>query len=266
MTIAILGSGPAGLVAAAALDDIAHPEPFDVQIFSLGSPSPLYGAQYLHAPIPGFTHGDPIDVKYRLSGEAEGYRNKVYGYGDVTTSVEVLEEDHEGWDIRQTYAALWEEYSYLITPAVIDWQTVQAMSERYDLVISTIPATKVCRHRDGRHMFRHTQIMAAGSAPDIGILLDEWDSYCDEGEVVCSGRFEDHWYRISRIFGYKTIEFPWSERAWAPKTAGAVMKPIDHTCDCWADTNVHQVGRYGAWKKGVLVHEVFEQVQEIACR
>lgn len=261
MRVAILGSGPAGLVAAAAIETQLDAE---TVIYALGPKSPLYGAQYLHAPIPGFTKGAPIDVKYILEGEALIYRSKVYGYADVKTSVETLDEDHQAWDIRQTYDALWEEYNYLIEPTLVDWQTVNILNNNFDLIISTIPAPRICRRKDGSHQFKSTDIIAAGSAPDIGITLeDSWDIYCKEGEVICSGRMEDPWYRMSRIFGYITIEFPMAMRHFGPKTAGIVRKPLSHDCNCWEGSNIIQVGRYGAWKKGVLVHEVYDEVTQL---
>jgi len=51
MRIAVLGCGPAGLMSAHAAM-VATESEADLAIFSTKRKSPLYGAQYLHQPIP----------------------------------------------------------------------------------------------------------------------------------------------------------------------------------------------------------------------
>ena len=265
--IAILGSGPSGLVAAAAVaDGILLGTDADLDIFSLGVKSPLYGAQYLHQPIPDYTDPDDyIDVTYRLVGSADDYREKVYQGSEVPVSVETLEKEHPAWDIRSTYDNLWEDFGDYITPCILNGDTMQDIVDRYDMVLSTIPLPKVCR-KSREHKFSNAQIVAAGSAPDLDITLDEFANMCPPETVICNGNHSVPWYRVSNIFGYLTAEFSMNYALFAPNTASVVRKPIGHNCSCWTQPNVHLLGRYGAWKKGVLVHDVYNEVVEILCR
>lgn len=59
MNIAILGCGPSGLVAAHAAMQININK--RVSVFSRNLRSPIYGAQYLHQPIPGTFAGQSIE-------------------------------------------------------------------------------------------------------------------------------------------------------------------------------------------------------------
>src|SRR4051794_1106286 len=105
--VLVLGCGPAGLMAAHAAT-LAGYEP---TIVSRKRKSEMYGAQYLHQPIPEVSPDKSFHVRYELDGSVDGYRDKVYGdawRGQV--SPEDLETDHEGWDIRSTYDMLWNFY------------------------------------------------------------------------------------------------------------------------------------------------------------
>ena len=105
MKAAILGVGPAGLTAAAAI--IRGGGTVDLFAKELQQ-SKLYGCQYLHEPIPGYTVTPPVDVLYTLIGTPGEYKRKVYGKDwDGSVSPEDLDEDHKAWDIRQTYNYLW---------------------------------------------------------------------------------------------------------------------------------------------------------------
>lgn len=264
MKIAILGSGPSGLVAAEAVTECLFGTEHDLDIFSLGKKSPLYGAQYLHQPILGVTDfTKSIEVEYRLEGTAGGYRQKVYPGSEVSVSVEMLEPNHMAWDIRETYDSLWEDFGDLVIPSILNFERVKVISRKYDLVLSTIPLPKVC---GAKHRFESANIVAAGSAPDLNIGLEEYEKLCPPSTVICNGDDRVPWYRISNIFGYVTAEFSMLHGLWAPGSAGMVRKPVSHNCDCWDNSNVNLLGRYGAWKKGVLVHNVYEEVVRMLCQ
>ena len=267
MKIAVLGSGPSGLVAAEAVTECLFGTEHDLDIFSLGKKSPLYGAQYLHQPILGVTDFmKSIEVQYRLEGTADGYRQKVYPGSEgaeVSVSVEMLEPNHPAWDIRETYDRLWEDFGDLVVPSILNFEMVKVISRRYDLVLSTIPLPKIC---GAKHRFENANIVAAGSAPDLNIGLEEYKNLCPPNTVICNGDDRVPWYRISNIFGYVTAEFSMRYSSWAPKSASMVRKPLSHSCDCWDNSNVHLLGRYGAWKKGVLVHDVYEEVVRMLCQ
>src|SRR4051812_38354175 len=109
MKIAVLGCGPAGMMAAAgAVEAALDYEGGDIAIFSRKRKSELFGAQYLHKPIPWATPPKEVTVDYRIIGEPADYKRKVYGNGWLgAVSPEDLQEPHPGWDIRETYDNLW---------------------------------------------------------------------------------------------------------------------------------------------------------------
>lgn len=255
MNIAVLGCGPAGLVAAHAASRAGH----DVCIFSKARKSEMFGAQYLHEPIPGIEPGPSIDVSYRLRGTASEYRRKVYGPDyDGAVSPEDLGESHKAWDIRTTYDALWERYGERVNDTVIRWGTVRDLLKAYDVVLSTIPATQLC-HKTEDHTFAAQNIWAYGDAPARGQRLH---SPVPEGSIVCNGKLIPSWYRASKIFGHATLE--WSMRdphaaSMVPAGASVVQKPLWTDCTCFPA--VKRFGRYGRWQKGVLVHHTYAEVQ-----
>lgn len=262
MKVAVLGCGPAGLMAAhgAVMSLFEHPyrEDMHVRIFSRKRKSPLYGAQYLHAPIPAHTQALPVMVDYRLDGSADDYRQKVYGrMWDGTVSPEDLAEPHRAWDIRQTYDSLWESYRHIVEDTWIDPMTVRKIIDGgWDIVINSVPRDQLCFKG---HAFGATEITAAGDAPDLGIRIPY---NCPDNTVICNGNDNPSWYRLSNVFGHKTVEWPSSIAKVPVTTAAAVRKPTYTECDCWAD-KLHHVGRYGRWEKGVLSHTAYTDAYNI---
>jgi len=266
MKIAVLGSGPAGLMsAAAALSASGDSTGGDLTIFSINGKSKLYGAQYLHAPIPSYTDERRSGwrvVTYTMVGHPEDYRLKVYGpMWDGSVSPEDLEETHHAWDIRQTYDALWDDFKDHIVSVRIDPAGLAALVSGltvygdFDLIINTIPRPMLCPKG---HQFRSTSIWAAGEAPDLGIDLARFS--CPPETVICNGDPTPSWYRVSNIFGHKTVEWPENTKPPIP-SAASVTKPLDTNCDCHEGKVLH-VGRYGKWQKGVLTHHAYQEVLE----
>jgi hypothetical protein len=254
MRVAILGCGPAGLIAAHAVNQMSRLD-IDITIFSRNRKSHMYGAQYLHIPIPDMSFAEPVKVSYTLTGTNDGYRRKVYGdlpfIGQVST--EALPESHMAWDIREAYDNLWNYYSsYIINSEITPEAPLSLRQMGADLIISTVPAPLLC---DKGHVFRSQQIWAAGEAHDRDIRLPY---SCPENTVLCNGNDEPAWYRLSNIFGVKTVE--WSVHNVKNKppvaTAGPVDKPINTNCDCWPE--VVRAGRYGTWRKGVLSSDAYK--------
>lgn len=266
MRVAILGSGPAGLMSAAAvLAATRNPFGFDIVILSNNGKSSLYGAQYLHAPIPAYTESRWPDAKraisYQLVGEVDQYKRKVYGpLWDGTVSPQELEESHYAWDIRQTYDALWDDFKDHVERIHMDPAGLRMLIDghtaygKLDLIINTIPRPMLCREG---HQFQQTSIWAAGEAPDRGIDLDRFK--CPEFTVICNGEESPGWYRLSNIYGHKTVEWPDHTKPPIPSVA-AVAKPLKTNCDCFPE--VLHVGRYGKWTKGVLTHHAYQEVLE----
>jgi hypothetical protein len=270
--VAVFGIGPSGMVAAWAALEAGH----DVVFYSNTiEQSKLYGCQYLHAPIPLPKQFKipATRVDYKLNGSAEDYRRKVYGAKwDGSVSPEDLVGEHDAWDIRATYNALWRIITQrrqvsLVAPVRIDrlWlQEHTAELSEFAHVISTIPAFALCENprfhpSQSGHMFRHHRIMAAGSVTfedphSSGVLRDL---------VECDGTGSVPWYRRSTVFGYTTMEWAVNKSRQIPADAKAVevRKPLDTECDCHPE--IVRMGRFGEWKKGVLVHNVYGYAQAL---
>lgn len=266
MKVAVLGCGPSGLVAAHA----ATVAGCNVTILSKTRKSELFGAQYLHAPIPGMTDKPPVEVVVQLAGTHDQYRDKVYGHRapDVASvSTEDLPHPHSAWDIRNTYDNLWDAYVDDIVDYNINGDIVGLLAARYDVVISTIPAKAFC-HAVSTHAFIGQAIYALGDAPERGLFVRDWVPM-EEMEhprmehprsvknfIHCNGKAVPSWYRMARVFNRTTVE--WPSNVDVPfDVATTVTKPISTDCDC--NPEIFRMGRYGQWKKGVLVHHVYEQ-------
>lgn len=257
MRIAILGCGPAGLMAAHA----AVLEGHEVDIISKRRKSEMYGAQYLHRPIPGTPEVSNGIVTYDLHGHPEGYRLKVYGHEfGGTVSPEEFGVPHDAWDIRATYAFLWDVHFARIKPAEWNLQNTQVLTEQivvhYDMVFNSMPRPVLC-YQPLSHRFAAKKIWAVGDAPERGIFVP---FKVKPMAVICNGWPDTGWYRASNIFGYGTVEWALPKK---PPVSGAsqVTKPLSTDCNCWP--TIKHVGRYGQWKKGVLSHSAFFDTREM---
>lgn len=251
--VGILGSGPAGLFAAQAVYDMGGV----VQIYSRGEPSPLYGAQYLHEPVPGLDCGEPQTISYILKGTVDGYRRKVYGDHSegIQVSPETLATEHKAWNIRSAYAHAWERFGGLVKPVEINPAALAGTigQEMFDLVVWSIPLMAQCI---GNHGFLAKGIWAQGDAPELNrycsVSVEPWT-------VVVNGEGAPSWYRASNVFGHRTVE--WAGRVKPPVEGIArVNKPVGNRCDCWMEIGgapVLRVGRYGTWTKGELSHQAY---------
>lgn len=256
MRVAILGCGPAGLIAAHAIE--TEVPMADIRIFSKRRKSELFGAQYLHEPIPNINTREPVLISYRIEGSSEGYRSKVYGDKWVSSvSPEDLAGDHYAWDLRETYNLLWEAHWDRIEDTDLSLtkpEDLQAMESAFDLVISSVPADVLCRNEE--HAFRSEQIWAAGDAPERGVFAPF--SLPKNNLVVCNGNSEPAWYRASKVFGHNTVEWPANRKPPIDNVA-EVRKPLSTTCDCFP--HIKRVGRYGRWEKGVLSHTAYKEAR-----
>lgn len=255
--IAIFGCGPAGLLAAHA----ASINGCDFEIFSKKRKSHLFGSQYLHEPIPNVT-GECEIVEYTLFGSPESYRQKVYGADwDGSVSAEDLEHQHYAWDIRSSYDTLWDMYSEYIRDSEV--RSVAQIDDeinldRFDDVISTIPRTVWGQRGD---QFLSSDVYAIGDAPE----LDQEVPFSPQQDflIVCDGTDDVSWYRLSKVFGYTTIEWPGAVK---PPVSGVarVRKPLRYIPSGKnAADSFHHIGRYGKWQKGVLTTDAFRDAMSI---
>lgn len=259
--VAVLGAGPAGLLAAYA----AREQGYEPIILSRPGDTPerpvamseLHGCQYLHAPVPlPALAGTSVMVGYHLRGDANEYRHKVYGgswQGNVST--DDLEETHQAWDLRAVYAYLWADLAAYMRPMNLN-RAVMAniLSEDWHRVFVTVPAPALCA---ADHGFHYQQVWAMGQRTgSTGFPFQ-----CPENTIICDGTREVGWYRMANVFGHTTVE--WSRDRKPPISGVAqVKKPLHTDCDCWTqDHRVRRLGRFGRWEKGVLVHQAYYAVK-----
>ena len=264
MKIAILGCGPSGLVAAHAAKQSRIAK--NVRVFSRKDRSPIYGAQYLHQPIPGTLSGHDIEpeiIRYQMRGTPESYLDKVYGDSwDGSVSDDLRDQAHVAWDLRATYDELWMRYQDLICEYEIPRNQgpsgvsscINPLLENFDLVVNTIPRPMLCLRRD--HKFISTDIWALGEHPANPFPIE-----CSENIITYNGDSEPSWYRASRIHGYSTVEWPGHQNRPPIPGVARVRKPLRHNCNCWLGTVVH-LGRMGRWQNGTLVHHVYADMHE----
>jgi len=264
--VMVLGAGPAGLLAAHA----AMTKGYEVIVVSRpdkdGKPakSDLFGCQYLHAYIPGVgqMRDGWVPVKYDVVGPVDGYRAKVYGNGyQGPTSADEYgpEGDHAAWDLRRVYDVLWDHWRSRIVPISLNPLSAQAVFENPGPILVTIPAPAICRDMEN-HKFSSARIWAMGAREqDQGER--EFPYAPPENTVVCNGDRDTSWYRAATVFGYSTLEWPGGNK---PPIRGVVpvSKPLSTDCTCWLRVrarrnNVHRLGRFGRWEKGVLVHTAY---------
>lgn len=257
MEVAVLGCGPSGMVAAHAAREMG----MSVTVFSRKLKSPIFGAQFLHAHIPNINDPEPHFVKWEHRRNPtdglyrpEDYLRKVYGSAwDGTVSDEMFNPGQQAWDLRAVYDELWGRFGQ----DVVNWSytpdNLQYMIERGISIINTLPRELLCQNKK-EHFFNYTNIWALG---------DNHTHMCpyrpDEMTVVYNGEPFPSWYRASNIFGHCTMEWPGSMKKPPVEGVVSVRKPILTNCSCWP--TVRHVGRYGMWRKGVLLHHVYEQTR-----
>lgn len=244
MNVAILGCGPAGLLAAHAVHEAGE----KVSVFSIKQPSPIGGAQFLHREIPGLTSENPDGLVNILHiGSPAVYAAKVYGSEDAPTSWdEYADGHHEIWNMPLSYQKLWLRYSHFITDVAVERLLLRTLVDTYDVILSCIPAKSICVMQD-EHEFVSQPVWITPTASFENSV---------ENLIIYNGSENTSWYRSSRIFGHGGTE-------WPHHVEGSVRihKPLHTDCDCWPE--VERLGRYGAWQKGLLIHHAYEEAMAI---
>jgi threonine dehydrogenase-like Zn-dependent dehydrogenase len=263
----VLGAGPAGLLAAHA----ATSKGYEVTVFSKPdasgnvAKSELFGCQYLHSFISGLGMQKKGEVvRYLLDGPAEGYRQKVYGaafHGSTSVDEYGPEEDHQAWDIRETYDTLWEAYGKTAMPVEMTPALAGPLyTDAYAFVVSALPAPVLCRDMEN-HKFSSQRVWAMGTTGINNAQLRAMPYTAPNMTVQCNGWRDKAWYRAATVFGYSTLEWPEGRK---PPIAGvaAVSKPLSTDCTCWQGKRSMRVGRFGTWTKGVLVHTAYSDTMK----
>lgn len=250
--IAVLGTGPAGLMAAQAVSLVVNAP---LVIFSgTDQPSRLGGAQFLHAAIPMINDPAPDTmITYRVRGTEEEYRRKVYGREEVpfTSFQNVKDGDtQEAWNLQATYERLWDKFrsnvERNVTKIDASWFDNEWIKD-FSHIFSSIPLPSICQALAGAspetHHFKSQQ---------IHVCVERFGE-CPPDTIIYDGTTEARYYRKSQIFGVPGTE--WAHNP--PPIKGLIKdsKPVSTTCTC--HPNVTRVGRRGTWTKGVLTHDAF---------
>jgi hypothetical protein len=249
--VAIVGCGPAGLLAAHAVAIAGHAP---VLYSKKAEMSPNARGVFLHRPVPGITSGvERQTISLVAVGSRYTYAEKVYGREDAPTSWDkYANRAVSGWPIASAYLRLWDLYSPLVREAEIGPEEAVALDWSYPLVINTAPAYALCKvrpwHRDvdGVHLFPSRRIWVRHEAP-VGL---------PNNTMMYNGRSQDPWCRASRLFGVGATEYG------SPQpNAHEGIKVGPTTCDC--NPRIHRAGRWGTWKPGVLLHHAYETAKEL---
>jgi hypothetical protein len=240
--IAIVGCGPAGLLAAHAVMRAGH-EP--VVYSNTKTPSPVTGGVYLHEGVPGLTNGRPDGlIKCTKVGDEAVYATKVYGSAEAATSWQRLAKgNHPAWALRPVYEALWGLYGAAVYQLAVGPQEAKDLAAAYPLVLNSAPLHKLCQ--DVSHTFPERPVWYVDKAP--GIVQDQ--------QMVYNGRWSDQWFRASRVFDVAVTEY--AERVEGARQGRKVMPT---TCTC--HQRIVRIGRWGTWMPGVLLHHAYRKATD----
>lgn len=245
--VAILGAGPAGLLAAHAVA-LAGGKP---AIFSkpdsggVAVKSEIGPATYLHKAIPDLTSAAPdAMLTFVKKGTGSGYALKVYGSRYHPCSWDKFEAgEAPAWALQPAYDDLWDRYGELIIPMEVDPETVRMLLDDFGAVVSTVPAPALC---EADHAFPFRKVWIS----DHFTFHDDRDPIMVyDGQVGGIGNR----FRASRIFGKACTEY-----ASPVPEAREGIKVLATNCDCHPE--IVRAGRWGTWTPGVLVHHAFEKV------
>jgi hypothetical protein len=236
--VAIIGCGPAGLLAAHAVVQAGHTP----HVYSdTARPSPVTGGVYLHTSVPGISNGRPDGlIKFSKLGDGEVYATKVYGHAQARTSWQRLQQgNHPAWALRPVYAALWGLYGAAVSRLAVGSTVAADLAAAYPLVLSSAPLPELC---GAGHEFPAREVWYMDTAVD-GV---------QDQSMVYSGRWCDQWFRSSRVFDVGVTEYPRHVEG-----ARRGRKVLPTTCTC--HPRIVRIGRWGTWTPGVLIHHAYER-------
>lgn len=270
MDIAVIGAGPAGMLAAHAIVRNGH-EPV---IFAPQKKSHISKVQCLWRQIPGM----PVE-SFTLTLERRGirarYATRLYGNPAAQCGWDKAQPGpHNVWPLDEVYDILWDRYSDFIQPSgLLSRVQIQDLLESFPVVLSSASARDLCY---GAHTFQaqQTQIVAketVASAQAMTALNGERDSQDPRNDF----------YRWTRCRGLEVWEYAtddWEQFAMGTMlvhkdrgTAVPGLKPRWNDCDCYQEVDtgyerpqqLHRIGRFGRWEQGVLAHQAFADTTAI---
>ena len=199
---------------------------------------------------------------------AELYSNKVYGeehtkkYKPTVSIVKAWRSgDFYAYNAEQVLTQLWELYGHHVQER--DIQSLDHVEELRNMyyfkpkVISTIPASVLFPER--KYLSTTAKILV-GTAPP------------EESFIYYNVSPANAWYRCSAVFGQFTQEYPhWVE----PRNQSNLLMRTVHKVIGVANSDevpllpsdmsswLHLTGRYGAWDKSMLTHDVYDDVAKL---
>jgi hypothetical protein len=259
-TIAIVGTGPAGIAASWAVAMMGHP----VILFGdSDQPSEIAGAQYLHRPLPDIEGNLPdpdFSITYQKMGTKEVYQDKVYkgvdipfsswgGFGFATPI--------PAWSLRERYEQLWQmltKNGASINMAKVGKEELQQLFDDSIVggVVIAIPRHHICKKRNKGHLFE-----------SVNVSLAQGRYYeTPANTIIYNGDPDYSWARSSNIDGQRWTEWGYGGRPPVDEDAlNTVVKPVATNCDCWSEEissgDLLFAGRAAHWEKGKLVDSAF---------
>jgi hypothetical protein len=254
MKIAVLGAGPSGMMAAHAVSQYGHY--LDIYDAAPDKARRNSGVYYLHSDCDLLL--DSAVIKQGIIGAygktnselAELYGEKVYGEKIRKVSIlSAFEKEVVGYNSGQGIDRLWDLYGKQINEFEVSGiDTVHRLLEKYDKVISTIPAYILFPEESCRAVKTWIKV---GKAPENeAFVFYNINPYCS-------------WYRCSAMFGIfiqeygfnfepeKNAEYSYHQ---ANKVIGeGISSPYQ---------DLFLTGRYGAWDKSCLTDAVYHRTLE----
>ena len=259
MKVAILGSGPSGMMASHAASEYGA----KISIFD-SSPDKSRrnsGVYFLHDDCNLLL--DSIKIRQTILGInslSEEQISEAYGlkvYGKLVSKVSILNaiknKEVSGYNAGQAIERLWDLYKDHINRQTISGlKDVEVLLDKYDKVISTIPARVLYPN----YKYEHTVAwIKVGTSPK------------HEAFILYSVSPNHNWYRCSAMFGVFVMEYGYDYVPPAPSNNLTLdvyeyKKVIKVLGEGLMSTisDLFLVGRYGAWKKATLTHDVFYEV------
>jgi hypothetical protein len=156
------------------------------------------------------------------------------------------------WDLRAIYARVFDgpiKRNVEANKTTVSVKWLEDHANDFETIFSSIPPQAICL--SPQHTFAYQTIYVDTSS--IGFV--------EPNTIVYNGEPHPSWSRASNINGHCGTE--WSSHTQKPPLPNLVeiRKPLWNNCDCWPD--VIRVGRYGEWRKGVLVDDAFKKVMSV---
>lgn len=260
---AVLGCGPAGLIAADLLAELVGKQ--SVKVYSKRVKSVITGAQFMHEKIGWYCDINPdFHVNVIKVGTAEGYAENVYGDPTAPTSWDnFFPGTIVGWDMKKAYDRLWDKWKDRIQDITLTPEGINKIIELHDMTFSTVPLRAICYNSE--HAFRSQEVHIFHQSGESSLTegVNDQDTMYYNGVAAGSGGHP--WYRFSQLNKYQSWEFSdeGAARGWSPYAQSGnlvkIVKPVDNDCDCYP--MLFRIGRYGAWDKKILTHHVPNEVR-----